>query len=81
MTTSQPDKRDFENYSGDLKSGHVSILNGQSLFGFRMVQISNGSFSQDCFLIMMLKNHELKRTINGQPLFSLRNNVPENTGR
>ena len=37
--------------SGDLKSGHVWILNGQSFFGFRMVHILNGSFSLDCFLI------------------------------
>ena len=27
------------------------------------------------------KNNDLKRVINGQPLYSLRNNIPENTGR
>ena len=36
-------------YSGDLKSGRVWILNGQSFSGFRMVHILNGSFSLDCF--------------------------------
>ena len=34
-------------YSGVLKSGHVRILNCQSLSGFRMVRVLNGSFSLD----------------------------------
>ena len=31
--------------------------------------------------IMVSKNNDLEPVIDGQLLFSLRNNVPENTGR
>ena len=36
-------------YKGNLKSGHVQISNGQSLLGFRMVRIWNGSFALTIF--------------------------------
>ena len=39
----------FIRYSGDLKSGHVQISNGQSLSSFRMVRNLNGPFSLNCF--------------------------------
>ena len=30
---------------------------------------------------MVSKNNYVEPVINGEPLFSLRNNIPENTGR
>ena len=50
-------------YSGDLKSGHVWISNGQSLSGFRMVRILNGSFSLHC---LNKKNYTKRSRLNPQ---------------
>ena len=49
-------------YSGDLKSGHVRISNGQSLSSFLMVRILNGSFSLDC-LLTQTKNLFIYKTV------------------
>ena len=38
-------------YNGNLKSGHVRFSNGQSLSGFRIVQILNGSYTETVFNI------------------------------